>query len=984
MPDLTPPPGARRPLGTGCPECDAPIDATYDRCPRCALPLRGPVATQLWHVDRALADLRAKEAELLERRGGLLARLRAEHAPAAGPAPAGFPGGPIGPDGPGGSDGPGGPAAPRRDFSPRAVQNLLLTLGGLLLVVAAVAFTVVNWGRIGIGGRAAILAGFTALTLAAPRLLVRRSLVTTAETVAMLGVALLLLDGYAVRRVGLAGAADLAGRDYAALLSAVVALAMAGYSRLLPLRLPLPVAIGFAQLPLPLLFVHGVDVRSTAALVVTAAIDAVLVGLFARGARGPASVPGTAPKAHGPRPEAHGPRPEAHGPRPEAHGPRPEAHDPRPEAHDPRPWAGDPRPEAGDPRSEVHGPGPETGDPVPGAGGPAPGTRGSGLGAGGRWARVTASACFGLAWAAAALCGFLHTSFGVPASPALPGGTAAGLTGGTLLVVLAVIGVAVAVRLGAPARTVLAAASALAAAVGLAAPLRTLLPGEWWAVSQVTAALVVAAVALYLPGPVNARIRRAAGTPVRGGVRIRPAAAVSAGLLAGLVAVPVLAAGIHGFYHPLARPWAPPVEHVRQHPSLVVLAVLTVVALAAFRGRAAGRVGALAAASAAGPVVPAALAASAAPPYGVEVALLVAGIVPAAWAAARGRDDGTASAAGAPRAIGAAGVAGAAGALWAGSMAVSWALAAESATLAALPAVAAIGAAVAAAGREPAVRAGAAGVATLLLGGEALAAGLAAGWPVRYAAFGALTVACAAAVVAGRLRRSVFAAGVEAAGYALAAAGLILAVTGSLPEAVGSTGSGADLPVMALACAVVGVLMAGTALRADRRQAGYVGTGFLLVASWLRLLAWDVSVIEAYTVPFALVLVAFGRWRARGARISSWSAYGTGLATGLLPSAFAVFQGEGWVRPLLLGLVSMAVLLAGARLRLQAPALLGGLTLAVVVLHELAPWVALVVVAVPRWAPMAAGGLLLVALGATYEARLRDVRRLRAAVGRMR
>ncbi|MFF0248009.1 SCO7613 C-terminal domain-containing membrane protein [Streptosporangium sandarakinum] len=934
MPDRTPPPDARRPLGTGCPECDAPIDATYDRCPRCALPLRGPVATQLWHVDRALADLRAKEAELLERRGGLLARLRAEHAPAAGPVPAGSPGGPIGPNGSGGPGGPGGPdgsAAPRRDFSPRAVQNLLLTLGGLLLVVAAVAFTVVNWGRIGIGGRAAILAGFTALTLAAPRLLVRRSLVTTAETVAMLGVALLLLDGYAVRRVGLAGAADLAGRDYVALLSAVVALAMAGYSRLLPLRLPLPVAIGFAQLPLPLLFVHGVDVRSTAALVATAAIDAVLVGLFARGARGPASVPGTAPEAHGPR---------------------------------------------------------------PGAGDPGPGTRGSGRGAGGRWAWVTASACFGLAWASAALCGILHTSFGVPASPTLTGGMAAGLTGGALLVALAVIGVAVAVRLGAPARTVLAAASALAAAVGLAAPLRALLPGEWWAVSQVTAALVVAAVALYLPGPVNARIRRAAGTPVRGGVRIRPAAAVSAGLLAGLVAVPVLAAGIHGFYHPLARPWAPPVEHVRQHPSLVVLAVLTVVALAAFRGRAAGRVGALAAASAAGPVVPAALAASAAPPYGVEVALLVAGIVPAAWAAARGRDDGTASAAGAPRTIGAAGVAGAAGALWAVSMAVSWALAAESATLAALPAVAAIGAAVAAVAREPAVRAGAAGVATLLLGGEALAAGLAAGWPVRYAAFGALTVACAAAVVAGRLRRSAFAAGVEAAGYALAAAGLILAVTGSLPEAVGGTrplagsamgaGSGADLPVMALACAVVGVLMAGTALRPDRRQAGYVGTGFLLVASWLRLLAWDVSVIEAYTVPFALVLVAFGRWRARGTRISSWSAYGTGLATGLLPSAFAVFQGEGWVRPLLLGLVSMAVLLAGARLRLQAPALLGGLTLAVVVLHELAPWVALAVVAVPRWVPMAAGGLLLVALGATYEARLRDVRRLRAAVGRMR
>ncbi|MFF0307151.1 SCO7613 C-terminal domain-containing membrane protein [Streptosporangium sp. NPDC004379] len=981
MPDRTPPPGARLPLGMGCPECDAPIDATYDRCPRCALPLRGPVATRLWHVDRALADLRGKEAELLERRGRLLARLRAERAPSAGPGTAGARratgdsgdgGDPRGDearrDGDGPWDGggvpdagegagnargprwaagagsgplpagaPGGPAVPRRDLSPRAVQNLLLTLGGLLLVVAAVVFTAVNWGRIGIGGRAAILAGVTVLALATPRLLVRRSLATTAETVAMLGAALLLLDGYAARRVGLAGAGDLDGRHYAALVSAVVAFAMAGYSRLLPLRLPLPVAIVLAQLPLPLLFARGVDVHSTAALAATVALDAALIGLLTRRARG------------------------------------------------------------------------------------------SERDAGGRWAWVTASVCFGLAWISAVLCGVLHAAFAAPATGAVPGAVAAGLVDGALLVALAVIGVAVAVRPGAPARTALAAASALAASAGLAAPLWTLLPGEWQAVSQVAAALVVAAVALYTPGPVAARIRGAAGAPgpvaawihgtasgpgpvsarirgatdapVRGGVRIRSAAAVSAGLLAGLVAVPALAAGIHGLYHPLARPWAPPVEHVRQHPPLVVLAVLTVIALAVLGGRAAGRAGAIAAASAAGPVVPAALAASAVPPYGAEVALLVAGVVPAAWAVARGRAGGTASTTGAARAAGtadaadaagttgAAEAAGVAGALWAGSTAVSWALATRPATLIVLPVLAVIGAAVAAGGRTPAVRAGAAGAAALLLGGEALAAGLAAEWPVRYAAFGVQAVACVAAVVAGRLRRSAFAIGAETAGYVLAAAGLLLAVAGSVPGVAadaGAGGSGADLPVMALACAVAGVLMAGTALRPDRRQAGYAGTGLLLAASWLRLLAWDVSVIEAYTVPFALVLVIFGRWRARGARTSSWSAYGAGLATGLLPSAFAVLQGGGWVRPLLLGLVSMAVLLAGARWRLQAPALLGGLTLAVVVLHELAPWIALAVVAVPRWVPMAAGGSLLVALGATYEARLRDVRRLRAAVGRMR
>lgn len=183
---------------------------------------------------------------------------------------------------------------------------------------------------------------------------------------------------------------------------------------------------------------------------------------------------------------------------------------------------------------------------------------------------------------------------------------------------------------------------------------------------------------------------------------------------------------------------------------------------------------------------------------------------------------------------------------------------------------------------------------------------------------------------------------------------------------------------------MTGVLLAGTALRPDRRWAGYAGTGFLLLASWLRLLASDISVIEAYTVPFSLVLLGFGWWRARGGETSSWGAYGPGLVSSLAPSTFALLTGSGWLRPLLLGGVSLAVLLIGARLRLQAPAVLGGLTLAVVALHELAPWIAEVVVLVPRWVPMALGGLLLVAVGATYEARLRDVRRLRGAVGRMR
>jgi hypothetical protein len=78
------------------------------------------------------------------------------------------------------------------------------------------------------------------------------------------------------------------------------------------------------------------------------------------------------------------------------------------------------------------------------------------------------------------------------------------------------------------------------------------------------------------------------------------------------------------------------------------------------------------------------------------------------------------------------------------------------------------------------------------------------------------------------------------------------------------------------------------------------------------------------------------------------------------------------------------VTLAGAHYRLRAPLLLGGTVLALDALHELAPHVVQVFDSLPRWAPPALAGLLLLAIGATYEQRLRDARRVRESIGRMR
>ncbi|RSS82774.1 SCO7613 C-terminal domain-containing membrane protein, partial [Streptomyces sp. WAC06614] len=142
---------------------------------------------------------------------------------------------------------------------------------------------------------------------------------------------------------------------------------------------------------------------------------------------------------------------------------------------------------------------------------------------------------------------------------------------------------------------------------------------------------------------------------------------------------------------------------------------------------------------------------------------------------------------------------------------------------------------------------------------------------------------------------------------------------------------------------------------------------------------------EAYALPVTVPALVVGfRRRRRDPLASSWAAYGGGLAATLVPSLVAVWTDPHWLRPLLLGLGALAVTLVGARGRLQAPLLLGGAALGLVALHELAPYVVQVVDALPRWLPPALAGVLLLAVGATYERRLRDARRLRQALGRLR
>ncbi|NJP43397.1 SCO7613 C-terminal domain-containing membrane protein [Actinacidiphila epipremni] len=161
---------------------------------------------------------------------------------------------------------------------------MLLTLGGLLLVLAGMVFVLVNWGRLGIGGRAAVLGGITLAGLAAPWPLRRRGLDATAETASCVGLALVLLDAYAARAAGLAGLdgiggiGGIGGYGYWAAVTALTAAGAAWYGRVSRSVLVPYAALLLLQLPAPLaagaLHVHATGFAY--ALLVTACLDAAM------------------------------------------------------------------------------------------------------------------------------------------------------------------------------------------------------------------------------------------------------------------------------------------------------------------------------------------------------------------------------------------------------------------------------------------------------------------------------------------------------------------------------------------------------------------------------------------------------------------------------------------------------------------------------------------------------------------------------------
>ncbi|MGY5073776.1 SCO7613 C-terminal domain-containing membrane protein [Streptomyces griseus] len=882
-----------------------------------------PPAEELARLDRELAELDARRAQLLTRRAWLLAALRPP-APTAAPGwdpsawgvpPGGRPGAPAQ---------PWGHVEPKQPSAPRSAQNVLLTLGGLLLTVAAIAFTLVSWGSMGIGGRSAVLAVVTLGALTAPAVLLRRKLAATAEVLAALALVLTLLDAYAVHAVA---APDTDGLGFTAVASAVLAALWTAYGLALGrLRLPLPAAVVLAQWPL-LFWAWAAGAPALVvgwALLATAVLDGT-IALLGKGAgvRITACVGGSV--------------------------------------------MGFSALLVGLTLSTT-------------ASGP--------LGAVAPGALLLTAAAAALAGAWRAPKGFARTGGvvaglaavaavgGVPAA-AVPEdwGVLAYLGAGLALTAVVRTRLPRNAKLGVLVASAAVVAGALAGTVpGIAAVLLgpvTLLSDVWagppdgfrsalgstlpW--TGLAAAPVVLAVSAGLLGaayrwwPSLSRIaaplwaRETAGSAGAPGAGIPGASGVpgAPGTAAHAPGAPWYAGG------PAGAPWyGGGASAARRRPSG-----------AALRGAAGAGAVALgwAALLLGGAVLDV--------PYAVAVAgetALVAGLLALAVRGTEGGRDGSA-------AVPVTALVGAvAGAVSAGLLS----LASEGASYAVFGALAALfaGAAVRAKAAVPrAVFAVASTVwATVLTGFAGRSLGLA---PHETAPL-LLLVPALTVLLGARLRRNPVALPVELTG----ALGALVAVGLAVPDA----------PFLALVLALCGVLAAGAAVRPERRPvAGCLAAALFVLATWVRLAASEVSFPEAYTLPVTVPALVVGFLRRRkDPEASSWTAYGPGLAATLLPSLAVAWTDTDWLRPLLLGGAVLVVTLLGARHRLQALLVLGGAVLALDGLHELAPYVVQVAGALPRWLPPALAGLLLLVVGATYEQRLRDARRLKDALGRMR
>ncbi len=219
---------------TRCPGCGTVLGSST--CSGCGADLAGPDARRVWDLSQQLVSLAAERADAVA-----VLRRAAEHRRAA-PVPPTLPARATPPTATTPTPGAATAHGPRL-----GVQGVLVGLGALLLAVAAVVFLVVSWSALGIGGRAAVVAGVTVAALAGAAAL-RPRLEATAEAVGALAAVLVLADVWAVRRTDLLGAGSVETLTYTGAGLGVAAVLLGAWGLRWRVRAGSVVASGLAPL----------------------------------------------------------------------------------------------------------------------------------------------------------------------------------------------------------------------------------------------------------------------------------------------------------------------------------------------------------------------------------------------------------------------------------------------------------------------------------------------------------------------------------------------------------------------------------------------------------------------------------------------------------------------------------------------------------------------------------------------------------------
>ncbi|WP_370246588.1 SCO7613 C-terminal domain-containing membrane protein [Nocardioides sp.] len=203
----------------------------------------------------------------------------------------------------------------------------------------------------------------------------------------------------------------------------------------------------------------------------------------------------------------------------------------------------------------------------------------------------------------------------------------------------------------------------------------------------------------------------------------------------------------------------------------------------------------------------------------------------------------------------------------------------------------------------------------------------------------------------------------------------------ALGHAVATESAGWPAAVFAL-CGVVTVVYAGAP---GRLPMAYLGSLLLSASSMVLLADGGVAVVEAYSLPLAVMLGMIGvvqhvRGVSAGRIPSTQLTLAPALGVALMPSTMLAIAAGGEVRLAVVTLVAVALTVGGALAHLRAPTLVGGIAVVLVALTQGGPLIAYV----PGWMTLGLGGAVLLVAGVLWEQALAAGRATGRWIGAMR